>query len=78
MGKYHEEKSCTTLYWLLFCLLFILVSTGCNRQDKPSPGSTPDTPQAAKVYAELYQLYRSLHDAFGTVGFQGELHGVMK
>ena len=51
MGKYHEEKSCITLYWLLFCLLFILVSTGCNRQDKPSPGSTPDTPQAAKVYA---------------------------
>ena len=32
----------------------------------------------AKVYAELYALYRQLHDAFGTDGFEGKLNGVMK
>jgi L-ribulokinase len=34
--------------------------------------------QAAAVYAELYELYRTVHDAFGTSSFQGNLHGVMK
>jgi len=33
---------------------------------------------AAKVYAELYKVYRTLHDAFGTAQFQGKLDGVMK
>jgi len=33
---------------------------------------------AAAVYAELYGLYRTLHDAFGTAGFKGKLHRVMK
>jgi len=33
---------------------------------------------AARTYAELYAVYRRLHDAFGTAGFQGQLHGVMK
>ncbi|MBN2473361.1 MAG: ribulokinase [Pirellulales bacterium] len=33
---------------------------------------------AAKVYAELYGLYRTLHDAFGTAGFSGRLDRVMK
>ncbi|HUT09991.1 MAG TPA: ribulokinase [Thermoguttaceae bacterium] len=33
---------------------------------------------AAAVYAELYELYRTLHDAFGTAGFKGKLDGVMK
>lgn len=33
---------------------------------------------AARTYAELYAVYRRLHDAFGTTGFQGQLHGVMK
>jgi len=33
---------------------------------------------AAKVYAELYPLYRTLHDAFGTTAFQGKLDHVMK
>lgn len=33
---------------------------------------------AAKVYAELYSLYRTLHDAFGTAQFAGKLEGVMK
>ena len=34
--------------------------------------------KAAAVYAELYKLYRALHDAFGTAGFQGTLNRVMK
>ncbi len=33
---------------------------------------------AAKVYAELYTLYRTLHDAFGTTQFGGKLDRVMK
>jgi L-ribulokinase len=33
---------------------------------------------AAAVYAELYQLYHTLHDAFGTTGFKGQLGRVMK
>ena len=34
--------------------------------------------KAAATYARLYNLYRSLHDAFGTAGYKGQLHGVMK
>jgi len=30
------------------------------------------------VYAELYELYRTLHDAFGTAEWQGKLYPVMK
>ena len=33
---------------------------------------------AHAVYEELYGLYRTLHDAFGTPGWQGNLHHVMK
>jgi len=33
---------------------------------------------AHAVYAELYPIYRTLHDAFGTPDWQGNLHGVMK
>jgi L-ribulokinase len=33
---------------------------------------------AAAVYAELYALYRALHDAFGVPGAQGDMHRVMK
>jgi L-ribulokinase len=36
------------------------------------------TRAAAAVYAELYGLYRALHDAFGTMGYQGDLYRVMK
>ncbi len=36
------------------------------------------TKAAAAVYAELYRVYRTLHDAFGTVGVKHRLHGVMK
>jgi len=34
--------------------------------------------KAAKTYAELYRLYRQLHDAFGTTGYRGKLANVMK
>lgn len=38
------------------------------------------TPQEKNVatYDQLYALYRDLHDAFGTAGWQGNLHHVMK
>ncbi len=35
-------------------------------------------PKAHAVYAELYGLYRKLHDAFGTADWSGNLHDVMK
>ena len=35
-------------------------------------------PKAHEIYRELYPLYRILHDAFGTMGWKGNLHGVMK
>ncbi len=38
---------------------------------------TPD-PANVKVYRELYKLYRSLHDAFGTGNYRGRLNRVMK
>ena len=38
---------------------------------RPNPG-------AAAVYAQLYKLYRTLHDAFGTPGYEGSLYQVMK
>jgi len=34
--------------------------------------------KAAAVYAELYRLYRTLHDAFGTGRWKGTLYHVMK
>ncbi len=33
---------------------------------------------AARTYADLYQLYLTLHDAFGTKGYEGKLFHVMK
>jgi L-ribulokinase len=35
-------------------------------------------PKAHEVYRELYALYKTLHDAFGTREWSGNLHGVMK
>jgi L-ribulokinase len=35
-------------------------------------------PENVAVYAELYALYRTLHDAFGTADWSGNLHHVMK
>ena len=38
---------------------------------------TPN-PQAVAVYQQLYLIYRKLHDAFGTPGWNGNLFDVMK
>jgi L-ribulokinase len=35
-------------------------------------------PENQAIYAELYTLYRTLHDAFGTVEWSGRLNHVMK
>lgn len=35
-------------------------------------------PKHHETYKELYRLYRTLHDAFGTTEWQGNLHSVMK
>jgi L-ribulokinase len=40
-------------------------------------GYKPDT-KAHGVYRELYPIYRTLHDAFGTKAWQGNLFDVMK
>jgi L-ribulokinase len=37
----------------------------------------PDA-KAHAVYKELFELYRQVHDAFGTRQWHGNLHGVMK
>jgi len=34
--------------------------------------------EAHAVYRELYPLYRTLHDAFGTKAWNGNLHDIMK
>jgi len=34
--------------------------------------------QAQAVYAELYTLYKQLHDGFGTAEWQGTMSNVMK
>ncbi|MHB9069627.1 MAG: ribulokinase [Sedimentisphaerales bacterium] len=35
-------------------------------------------PKNQKVYAQLYKLYKKLHDAFGTKGYKDSLYDVMK
>ncbi len=35
-------------------------------------------PENHAVYAEMYKLYRELHDAFGTKEWSGKLDNVMK
>ncbi|HWD20476.1 MAG TPA: ribulokinase, partial [Verrucomicrobiae bacterium] len=35
-------------------------------------------PARQAVYAELYQLYKKVHDAFGSAAWNGNLHDVMK
>ena len=35
-------------------------------------------PENQAVYAELYDLYRTLHDAFGTLEWSGQLNHIMK
>ena len=46
--------------------------TGLKAEDyKPDP-------KTHAVYRELYAVYRTLHDAFGTKTWQGNLYDVMK
>jgi len=35
-------------------------------------------PKEYEVYRELYALYKTLHDAFGTRGWSGNLHNITK
>jgi len=42
------------------------------------PKAYQPIPEHAEVYAQLYPIYRALHDAFGTAGFQGKLDRAMK
>jgi L-ribulokinase len=42
------------------------------------PGVHEPDPRNAAVYRRLYNVYTTLHDAFGTASFRGSLHGVMK
>jgi len=35
-------------------------------------------PDEHKLYEEIYPLYKTLHDAFGTEEWNGNLHSVMK
>lgn len=43
-----------------------------------NPSVFNPNPEANEVYKELFLLYRSLHDAFGTTTWNGNLHEVMK
>jgi len=49
-----------------------------RRMTGTRPGVYRPRKAAASLYAELYKLYRTLHDAFGTPGYKGTLHHVMK
>ena len=42
------------------------------------PRTFKPSPAANEVYRKLYALYRQLHDAFGTTGWQGNCYNVMK
>jgi L-ribulokinase len=42
------------------------------------PRSFRPNPACHQTYRQLYQLYRRLHDAFGTTNWTGNLHQVMK
>jgi L-ribulokinase len=42
------------------------------------PRAYKPNPKAHAVYRELYPLYRSLHDAFGTAAWTGNLRDIMK
>ena len=35
-------------------------------------------PENHKIYQQLYKLYKQLHDAFGTKGYDSKLGNVMK
>ena len=61
--KFYSQKLCR----LLFCLLFILVLTGCDRPDKPS-ATTPQPAQPTKSYeGTIIALGDSLTAGLGVV-----------
>jgi L-ribulokinase len=49
-------------------------AASCKMQDRVY---TPN-PENQEMYASIYQLYREIHDAFGTSEWQGKLDHVMK
>jgi len=42
------------------------------------PRAFQPNPGAHAIYRELYPLYKSLHDAFGTAAWSGNLRHIMK
>ena len=42
------------------------------------PGFYRPNPKAHEVYREMFRLYTTLHDAFGTRTWRGNLHNIMK
>ena len=54
----------------------------CAAAQKAMTGLKPKVyqpnPKAQEIYRELYTLYKTLHDAFGTQQWQGNLYGIMK
>lgn len=45
--------------------------TGIKKTFEPNPSNN-------SVYKKLYELYKQLHDAFGTENYSGKMHNVMK
>jgi L-ribulokinase len=53
-------------------------ATAQKRMTGLKPKVYKPNPKAHEIYRELYPLYRTLHDAFGTKQWNGNLYGVMK
>ena len=51
---------------------------GAKGDDRFEAEGLPAGSRRRSVYRELYALYKTLHDAFGTREWNGNLHGVMK
>ncbi len=75
-----SEQTCA-----LGAAIFAAVAAGAGELSalQANMTATRDTvyypiPENQVVYAELYQIYRTLHDAFGTTTWNGSLHTVMK
>ena len=45
--------------------------TGIKETFEPNPSNN-------SVYKKLYELYKQLHDAFGTEHYTGKMHNIMK
>jgi L-ribulokinase len=53
-------------------------ATAIKRMTGLKPKVFKPNAKAHATYRQLYALYKELHDAFGTRGWKGNLHGVMK